>query len=216
MKRSDLNFVVDGLAFAMFVFLITTGAIMEFLLPAGSGHSLTLWGFDRHEWGDIHFWISIAFLSLLALHLYLHWKWIFYVARGRTSRTSNRRAWGVALGTVVVVVGALAILTAPVVEAEGAEGGRNRRFANTQEPDESHLSREADHEDSLIGGSNRIRGSMRLSDLAELGISIDHLKNELELPSDVSIDETLGRMSREYGFTMEFVREVVESYLKRN
>ena len=216
MKRSDLNFVVDGLAFALFVLLIATGAIMEFLLPAGSGHSLTMWGFDRHGWGDIHFWISIAFLSSLALHLYLHWKWILYVARGSASRTSNRRAWGVVLGTGVVVVVALAMLTAPVVEAEGVEGGRNRRFSDTEIQDESHLSHEVDHSESSKDGGNQIRGSMRLSDLQELGIPIDYVKNELGLPPDVPLDETLGRLCREYGFSMAYVREVVEPLLKRN
>ncbi len=41
----------------------------------GSGPKL-LWGMDRHDWGDIHFWLSVAFLAVIAIHLYQHRYWL--------------------------------------------------------------------------------------------------------------------------------------------
>ncbi|NIQ14683.1 MAG: DUF4405 domain-containing protein, partial [Candidatus Dadabacteria bacterium] len=71
MKKKNLNFIIDILAFVCFVLLTTTGVLMKFILPPGSGHYATIWGLDRHEWGNIHFWVSVIFFSILILHLIL-------------------------------------------------------------------------------------------------------------------------------------------------
>ncbi|HMB04500.1 MAG TPA: DUF4405 domain-containing protein, partial [Isosphaeraceae bacterium] len=76
MSPPTRNFLVDSLAFAGFVLLTATGILLHYLLPPGSGHRMTIWGLDRHDWGRVHFWISVAFLGSLALHLVLHWKWV--------------------------------------------------------------------------------------------------------------------------------------------
>jgi hypothetical protein len=46
MKRVNLNFIVDVVAFAGFVLLTTTGVLMRYILPPGSGHYSTIWGMD--------------------------------------------------------------------------------------------------------------------------------------------------------------------------
>ncbi len=65
MKRPKLNFFIDIIAFIAFVLLTTTGILMRYILPPGSGKHTLIWGMDRHEWGTIHFWISILFFSIL-------------------------------------------------------------------------------------------------------------------------------------------------------
>ena len=65
MKRTHLNFIVDVVAFVGFVVLTTTGVLMRYILPPGSGHYSTIWSLDRHEWGGIHFWISVVFFPYL-------------------------------------------------------------------------------------------------------------------------------------------------------
>jgi amino acid transporter len=65
MERSTLNLSIDGFAFAGFVLLTTTGVLLRYVLPPGSGHYSTIWGLDRHEWGGIHFWIAVVFFSVL-------------------------------------------------------------------------------------------------------------------------------------------------------
>lgn len=54
MKRTHLNFIVDVVAFVGFVVLRTTGVLMRYILPPGSGRYSTIWGLDRHEWGGIN------------------------------------------------------------------------------------------------------------------------------------------------------------------
>lgn len=96
MKRSFLNIVIDASSLVVFMSMISTGLIMRFILPPGSGRVEMLMkgggrfektidvfmGLTRHEWGQIHFYISLLFLIFLITHLYLHWNWIKVVSFG--------------------------------------------------------------------------------------------------------------------------------------
>jgi hypothetical protein len=77
MKRLQWNLWINLLAFLALLLLISTGAVLQFVLPHGSpSRGLTLWGWDRHQWGELHTWVSWVFLGLMLLHLFLHWAWI--------------------------------------------------------------------------------------------------------------------------------------------
>lgn len=81
--------VLNGL---LFVALMTTGAILRWVLPPGSGGggreemgrgfrggrgpAATLLDWSRHEWGDFHFWIAVALGVGVLIHLLLHVGWI--------------------------------------------------------------------------------------------------------------------------------------------
>ncbi|HXJ94468.1 MAG TPA: DUF4405 domain-containing protein [Terriglobia bacterium] len=122
-NRPKLNLIVDTLAFVCAVFLIATGFILKYVLPPGSGRLeteglgpgslhrtiLLLWGFTRHEWGDIHLWLALALLGALSLHLLLHWQWIVCMVQGRPRQGSGLR---VAVG-ILGLVSLLALALAP-------------------------------------------------------------------------------------------------------
>ena len=72
MKRANLNFLVDAVALIAFVLLAATGVLVRYVLPPGSGHFSALWGMDRHQWGQVHFWIAVVLMASLGLHLFLH------------------------------------------------------------------------------------------------------------------------------------------------
>ncbi len=122
MRRPTLNLLVDSVAFAGFVFLTTTGVLMRYVLPPGSGHHSVVWGLDRHDWGAIHFWIAAGFLCVLAFHLFLHWKWIVNAVRGRPREGSGARVGLGIVGLRAVVALAAAPLVSPVKKVDrGAE-----------------------------------------------------------------------------------------------
>lgn len=116
MKRVQQNLVVDVVAFAAFVLLAATGVVMAYTLPPRSGHTTTLWGLSRHEWGDVHVWIAVFLMALLAVHLAFHWKWIGAAVRGRSSE-GNQTRWRVASGlvglTFLIALVAALLLTPP-------------------------------------------------------------------------------------------------------
>ncbi|HUU16511.1 MAG TPA: DUF4405 domain-containing protein [Sedimentisphaerales bacterium] len=90
MKRTNLNFIVDLVAFLDLLCLAFTGFIMKYILPPGSGGYgrgfrggrgpvegiKYLWSMTRHEWGGIHFYLAVIFAVLMIVHIILHWSWI--------------------------------------------------------------------------------------------------------------------------------------------
>lgn len=127
MKKVSLNYLVDVFAFVEFVFLATTGVLLFYTLPPGSGRFTTVWGLDRHDWGEVHLWVAVALFSTLALHLVLHWQWLVNLTRGRErEKVGLRLALGL-VGMVMVLAMAAAPLLAPVEKAE-AQGQYGKRL----------------------------------------------------------------------------------------
>lgn len=194
MKRITLNFIIDATAFAGFVILTTTGALMRYVLPPGSGHYSTIWGFDRHEWGGLHFWISVVFFSLLAFHLVLHWRWIASVVAGRPREGSGLRVGLGIVGLLALVAFSISPLITPVEkEARKASG--------------SGILSSHKYEDI------QIRGSMTLLEVEKAtGVPVNHIIKTMKLPSSISGEERLGILKRTYGFEINDVREVIRKY----
>ncbi len=91
MKRTTLNYIIDFIGLINLLCLAVTGFIIKYILPPGTGggHGYgyrggrgpaeeikDLWSLTRHQWGDIHFYFSVAFITLILLHIILHWTWI--------------------------------------------------------------------------------------------------------------------------------------------
>lgn len=89
MQRTLLNLLVDLVAAALFLAMIATGYLIRFPLPPGTNKTLNLWGLTRHQWGEVHFWISLGLLTVLAVHFILHWQWLVTVIRQRLHRAKN-------------------------------------------------------------------------------------------------------------------------------
>jgi hypothetical protein len=113
MKRLIDNLVIDLTAGALMIAMAATGYILRFPLPPGSNKSLSLWGLTRHQWGDVHFWISLALLGILFIHVVLHWQWIVVSMRRklRAAKVAPGPAWVSGLMTFVVI-GAMLVLFA--------------------------------------------------------------------------------------------------------
>ena len=124
MRKPTQNLIIDSIAFALFLFLASTGILMYFILPPGSGaHGNVIWGLSRHDWGTVHFWIAISLLAVLALHLILHWNWIVCQIKGRPSADTPNARMRVAIGVaalILLVLLASAPLLSPVEQQPGA------------------------------------------------------------------------------------------------
>jgi len=84
-----LNFIIVLVALLNLLGLASTGFIMKYILPPGTGgcgrrlfgglgreHIKQLWSMTRHEWGSIHFYLALSFVILMVVHIILHWAWI--------------------------------------------------------------------------------------------------------------------------------------------
>jgi len=111
MKRLLDNLHVDLIAAALMVAMVATGFILRFPLPPGTNKAMSLWGLTRHQWGTVHFWISICLVTLVGMHVGLHWQWIIVTVNRRLGRnTSPSKSPLVSgLATAVVIAAALAL-----------------------------------------------------------------------------------------------------------
>ena len=78
-----------------------TGFVLWFGFPEGGNgigravggvRNLTLWGIPKYTWIDIHDWVAIALVAIVAIHVILHWKWIVRVAGFFFRKTPDRLA----------------------------------------------------------------------------------------------------------------------------
>lgn len=114
MKRSTVISVIDVSAFISFLFLTSTGILMRYMLPPGTGRWSEVWGMTRHQWGDVHFWISVFFFAVLALHLLQHWRFVLGLFRGHLKECLRLRVALGLLGLVAVLLLSTAPLLTPV------------------------------------------------------------------------------------------------------
>ena len=196
-RKKILNIWVDSLAYIGFVLLSTTGVLMYYILPPGSGHHKTIWGWDRHTWGDIHFWTAVVFFAALALHLVLHWNWIIAVLKGKPKETGSR--WRFLLGSVgllsVLLIGIIPVLS-PIQE-------------NTSDRHNGHAFEESvTHRTE----SKQVRGSTTLEEASEMsGVPVSAILRFLDLPSETDPQTRLGVLKAKYGFEMHRLREFLQT-----
>lgn len=199
MDRKKINPIIDTVAFVGFVFLSATGVLMRYVLPPGTGHFQTLWGLDRHEWGQLHFWNAVIVLATLGIHLFLHWRWIVHVVKGRPREGSGSRFILGFVGLAALLGLALSPFFSTVENKTGQQPHRMRSEIQLDEPDYYDVD-----------------GSMTLLEVEEFtGVSYKIIISELGLPSDISVSEKLGRLRRQYGFEMSEVRDVIGKYKKQ-
>lgn len=120
MNKANLIKLIDLLSFIGLSALISTGALIKFSLPPKSG-AATIWGLTRHEWGNIHFYISVFFLIIITIHLLLHLKFIKAAIIGKASREIGYRIAVGFIGLVVLVL----FLFSPFISPIENTGERN-------------------------------------------------------------------------------------------
>lgn len=110
LKRTSANLLIDLLAAALFLGMAATGYLLYFPLPHGANRTLHLWGLARHQWGQVHFWLSVGFLSILLVHVALHWHWLVAMVCQRLG--IQHRPAGLAAGCGLVAVLVFGLLVA--------------------------------------------------------------------------------------------------------
>jgi hypothetical protein len=193
MKRTSLNFIIDAVAFIGFTLLTTTGVLMRYILPPGSGSYSTIWGLDRHGWGGIHFWMSVIFFFVLAFHLFLHWRWIASIVTGKNNEASGLRAGLGIVGLITVVALTISPLLAPI----------------TTDLNNKEASSLSSHKYEDIS----INGSMTLNEVEEAtDVPVAYIIETLGLPKSVTGKNKLGTLKKKYEIEINYVREIIKEY----
>ncbi len=132
MDKAKLRFVIQGLMFLCLMALAGVGLLMEYVLVPGREKfvkygrnvKLSFLGLDRNGWGELHLYLALVFLALLAIHLSLHWKKIvaLYEKTIPDQKRRNIIAWAFLLISVILIY--FVFLISPEVRETGRGGGR--------------------------------------------------------------------------------------------
>jgi hypothetical protein len=243
MKESDWRYVVDTLLFICLVGMTFIGILLGLVVPAGPAVAETakyFLGLHRHQWGNIHAYLSIAFVALMIVHLILSWKWI----KVKTRQVFKRGAAPALVSIAALPFGLLLLFwvitpkDSAAYRSHGIGAGEIQRISRTQprktqapvddavrqnelrppeEPAAAAVEPEPFREDEHHAqvGSITITGRQTLRDLENAtAIPAGEIVKRMGLPERTSVDETLGRLRRLYGFEIQDVRDVVARVLK--
>jgi hypothetical protein len=213
--KGKVNLVLDALLFLALMAMVGIGLLMKYvLLPGreanaayGRPVSLTLLGWDRHEWGSVHLVIGFVFLGLLGLHVALHWKTILCLLR----RLVPQRAPRIVAASVFVLVGAVAASFALFVAPEVVS--RHRHHAHADDYGAPHERAGRRH----TRRGRDVRGRWTLAEAAQYaGVPVVQLKAELGLPAATPDDVSLGQLRRQYGWSMAEMRLTIVELATRS
>ncbi len=137
MNKNRLKYFIDALLFICIVGLAGIGFLQGFFLAEGPVADISkkyFLGLHTHQWGHLHFYISIAFAVLIIIHLILSWSWI-----KATTKKIFKKGWGTALiGMVVIsllvplILWAFSIKNAEKYAEFGTRSGRGRNIVVTE------------------------------------------------------------------------------------
>jgi hypothetical protein len=219
MKKSDWQYLVDTLLFLCIAGIAFIGFLMGLFLPKGPNAQESakyFLGLHRHQWGNIHFYLSIAFVILVIIHLVLSWKWI-----KNKSRQLFKKRWSTALiFTAIASVLLIFLFWALYPRYPGAYEDYGIRAGERAK--QQQLSEEGYpiHEEKIFYEDGNVyivitgQTTLRQAEKA-IGIPAKKIATELRLPSNVSVDETFGRLRKKYRFNLLEVRDVISDLLSR-
>ena len=246
MKKSNLLLLIDVLMFFFLALMTGLGLMIKYILVPGSKRwdiygrnvDLTFLGMDRHELGTVHLICAILFLSVLVLHIILHWKaFVTYVCKIVNNKTeANILITAFAFALLCIIIFPFLINIKVTELGEGRDRflhGTEQRHtpaaiqreqnistgiadeaaeALTRENVES--SQELEHHD--IDPDIEVYGSMNLINVSvKYNVPVSHIIKELNLPASTSGNEQLGRLRREYGFKMSDIELIIHNYRRK-
>lgn len=219
MKKTDWQYLIDTLLFLCMVSIVFIGFLMGFFLPTGPAapeSAKYFLGLHRHQWGNIHFYLSITFTVLIIIHLIFSWKWIKAKARH-----IFKKGW--TTGLILTAVASILVLFLfwsfyprypGAYDDYGVGAGKSAKQQHLSEEGAPLPGEKIYYEDGTV--DIVITGQMTLRQLEKAtGIPAKKIIAELKLPPKTSHDETLGRLRKRYLFTLQDVRDIISDLLNK-
>ena len=105
MKKHTLKYVINVSLFINISTVAVLGFLLGFVIPRGQGRrGATFLGLHRHDWGDLHLYLSILLLILLAVHLILNLQWIVSCSRRYFGRNWKNALWCISGAWLIILV----------------------------------------------------------------------------------------------------------------
>lgn len=231
-QKSKLNIVIDIILLVLLVLMAGFGFLIKYvLLPGtqrnskyGSNIDLEFLGMDRHQWGNIHLIISIIFIALIILHIILHWDMILCILDKMIPRKTVRNLLLATLTIFTITLFISPFLVSPVqvnhennfrnrterLERAGREAITQKKvIIETQTPLKEKI--EVSTHDKAKEEYD-VHGTQTIDEVsAQYNVPANYICKELKV-SENNKYQRLGRLRKEYGFSMSEVSNAIAKY----
>lgn len=219
MKKTTLKYVVDALLFISFIGIVFIGLLLAFIIaegPVADESTKYFLNLHRHQWGNIHLYLSLAFSALAVLHLILSWSWI----KGKSKMLFKHR-WRQVLfffsaGAFVIILLFWAFMPKYPGAYDSFGRGAGRWAAQApvlKVPSASTAVHPA--AGGLESPQYTITGTMTLTDVSAMtNLPLEDIMAEMNLPAGASPSETLGWLRKKHGFTLIHFRETIDRMIR--
>jgi hypothetical protein len=209
MKKSDWQYLIDSLLFINIIGIVIIGFLLGLVIPQGPSvaeSSKYFFGLHRHDWGNIHFYLSIAFTALVIIHLIFSWKWITAKAK-----QIFKSVWRTSLFLILF----LAFLTPLLIWNFWPKYAETYTdYGLWQRKRDFPLGSQGDNLPQEGEGYIVVTGQITLADLEKAtGIPTQSIIEKLDLPKRTKPDETIGQLRKRYGFQLQDVRDIITNLL---
>jgi hypothetical protein len=132
--KLKLNFVIDAMMFLCLMAMAGLGFLVKYFLPSGrdawaqygSNRQFSWLGWDRHDWGDIHLYLAFILLSLLVVHVILHWRQILGLFQRVVPNSRQRYRIALIFLLLALLLIYFPFLITPDSKARGRGGHRSQ------------------------------------------------------------------------------------------
>jgi len=232
--KSKLNLSIDMILLLLMMPIAGNGFLMKYVLISGiqrnpiygNNVELKFWGLIHHQWGTIHLVLSIIFLTLLIVHIVFHWKMIGGIFRRMVPPKTIRIVITVFLTAIGLIFISFPLFIKPEIVGreplhQNMKSGNDFRTAgdtltiklynqNNQAIQESK-SNNKEHKYDLER-KYEVFGSQTLQFVADkYNLPANKIATDLKIPETL-IGDKLGRLKKQYGFTMDDVRVSIAAY----
>ena len=241
LDKSKINLIIDGIMLILLTMMAGMGFLIKYVLVPGfkrnalygSDVELYFWGLDRHQWGSVHLYISLAFLVLIILHIILHWKMIVCIFRKMIRGKAARTGIAVCIGVISLFFAIAPLLVSPDIaplQTRNAHNRNARHFWNDTltrvqdslpvvigtPPEESLHENHPGHYREHSFSNLEIYGSMTLDEVCgRYSVSVNELTRAMDIPANKSA-ERIGRLKRRYGFEMDELKNAIVEIRNHN
>lgn len=103
MKKNTIKYLLDVTMFIDLCSITVIGFLLGFIIPGGGAGDKYFLGLHRHDWGDIHLYLSIFFMILLFIHIWFNWLWIVNTTKKHFGEKWKKFLWIVSAGWIIVL-----------------------------------------------------------------------------------------------------------------
>ena len=105
MKKNTLKYFIDTLLFIDMSSIAALGLLLGFVIPKGKVNpaNKSFLGLHRHQWGDIHLYLSLFLLVLLVIHIWFNWTWIMQSTKRYFGNYSKNFLWVLSCAWIIVL-----------------------------------------------------------------------------------------------------------------